>query len=130
MEKLDITIDGQKKKLEYETKFAKGIYLVDDTKSVEKNCRILSITFDPPPSDNVLQNKLTKIGSFAAVTMKAGNLYMQYLFFSSADPADFSELLKEAPNQSHDILRQGFNLSRKITLDNLDLLGRISSDSN
>ena len=130
MEKLEIIIDGQRKKLEYVEKFAKGIYLVGDDKAAKKNCQTLKITFEPPPGDNFVQNKVTKIGNFAVVTMKVDTSYMQYIFFASSEPADFKSFLEQVPTQSHLVLTEAFNLSRANDLGSLDLLSSLSISTN
>lgn len=128
MEKLKFTNDGRELILEAE-RFAKGIYTVDDDKAVRRNIEKLSIKFDDSQGDEVLQNRLTKIGKWSLLTLKAVNSYMQFIFMPSAETGDLERLLDGRDAANRQLLPTAYNLS-KLDGSNLDVLSDLGKMKN
>lgn len=128
MEKLKIVVDGREKTIEAE-RFAKGIYTVDDPKTVKRNIEKLSITLGKNENDAVLQNRVTKIGKWSFLTSKAANSYLQFIFMPSAETEDLERLLEGRDAQYRQLLTNTYNLS-KLEGNNLDVLNELDKMKN
>jgi hypothetical protein len=118
MEKLKINVDGIEKTINANEKIAKGFYIADDDKTVEKNVSILEIRFDPEKA-NTVQNRISKIGSWSFLTTKAGNEYIQYIFMSSASEEDFESYMRmfDADPRFEPLIRQAFSMRGNLPFD-------------
>jgi len=129
MEKLRIKVDGKDEIIMADVKIGRGMYGATDSNIAERNCRILNITFSNEEPDNVLQNKITKIGNWSFLTSMVVGKYLQYIFMQSASQEDFNEFVKSAPVQSRELLIQAFNMSR-LSIDNIDVLANLNKNKN
>lgn len=128
MEKLKVIDNGQLKKIEYLSKYAKGIFLVDG-KTVKRNCEILNINFSGDGDSQVLQ-QVTKIGDIGIVSVKFNNEYFQYIIKSYAEREDVEQLINETPQGSKEALRDAYNLSKMDTMQDFSFLGGALNQKN
>ena len=129
METLRILIDGKEELILADVKIARGMYGATESTVAEQNCRRLNITFNDAEPDNILQNKITKIGNWSFLTSMVAGHFFQYIFMQSADQSDFNAFLKSAPAQSRELLIQAFNLSR-LSVGNVDILNNLDGNKN
>lgn len=122
MDKLKIIDNGQLKKIEIASKYAKGIFLADG-KSAKRNCEILNINLDETDNPLLLVQKVTKIGDVGIVSIKLQNEYYQYIFKSYAEREDVESLIHETPQQSKEALRDAYNLTKMNTMQDFSFLG-------
>ena len=123
MEKLNFVVDGVEKKLEYDERFSKGIFIVTENKAVKRNCETLAITVDAPTSDLELKEKISKIGRAGFLTIRIMNEWIQYIIMDYTDQSDFESLLRDMPRQNHEALRMAYRLAKITTLADLERMG-------
>lgn len=129
MEKLKVIDNGQLKKIEYSSKYAKGIFLVNG-KAVKRNCEILNINFRGEDDPLTLFQEVTKIGDMGIVSVKLKNEYYQYIFKSYAERDDVEQLINEIPPESKESLRAAYNFTKMNNMNDLSFLGEALNQKN
>lgn len=130
MDKLKINDNGVIKKIEYTDKYGTGIFLAKGSKVVKQNCKELNIRLDENLELYEICQKVTKIGKTGFLTIKADNLYFQYIIQDYADEFSFNRLLSSIPPQSKEALLTAYNLTKIDNLNSLSMLGNIMDNKN
>lgn len=131
MTKLKVVDKGIVLPVEYDEKYAKGIFLVNENKLVKRNCNILSIDVSDNTNPLELFQRMTKLDKTVILTTRVDSEYFQYILQHYAEKADFNLLLQErTPPQSRELLTEAFNFTKMNTLGDIDLLGGALGNKN
>ncbi len=123
MPKLKVADKGILIPVEYDEKYAKGIFLVTNNKAVKRNCNILNIDLGEYVNPLELTQRLTKLEKTVILTTRILNEHFQYIFQHYAEKADFDLLLEDTHPKSREALTAAFNFTKINTLGDIERLG-------
>jgi hypothetical protein len=123
MDKVRVIDGGVEKHLEYNDKYAHGIFIVHENKPVKRNCEIFSIDLGENTDPNEMKQKVTQLEKTGILTTRLLGEHFQYILKDYADKSDIDQLIKDVPPQSHEVLRMAYNLTKMDTAEDLNFLG-------
>lgn len=130
MDQVRIVYDGKEKRLGYTTKYAHGIFLVQENKIAIANCKELNIELAQATDPNQLVQKVSKFEKTGVLTTRILNQHCQYILKEYAEKDDVEDLVKAVPPQDQERIREAYNLTKMNTLGDLDFLGGALDNKN
>lgn len=96
---LRISDRGEEKTLSYTIKYAKGIYIVADNKTIISNCKALNIAIGSPSDKNPIVERVTLLSGFAIASTRTLHMYGQYIISADAEKIYVDQLTNDGPNK-------------------------------